>query len=157
VEQFRPHRLVGGAHCFGGVVVGLIRPCLELTNEEARFRYAALSSAGPALIGKVYLASLRVPLWLASNAWELRLFRAQSGWDMKFRTYPVVPDDSKAFECIRMNNLDGLLQLFQRSEASPFDRRSSGWTLLHVSFTYGLSGVSLRGIGSMFMPSIENV
>lgn len=80
------------------------------------------------------IVEFRTPAWLINKAWEARSIKACSGWTFHLRIHNILPYDSKAFEYARVGNVKGLQTLFERREASPFDRTEGGYTLLHVSF-----------------------
>lgn len=74
----------------------------------------------------------RLPFLLTNRAWEVTISRPPGGWDTKFRTYNVIPQDSPLFKCCTGGNLQGVQALFSSGEASPFDVDNNGLTALHV-------------------------
>ncbi len=64
--------------------------------------------------------------------------QATQGFTYQLRTLRTVPDDSLIFEFCQKGNLDGIISLFRRKEASPWDVNSYGLTPLHVSHSLTL-------------------
>ena len=75
----------------------------------------------------------RGPAWLVNRAWTLHAVKACAGWDCYFRQYNIVPCSSPVFEHARSGNVTGLRELFDKSQASPWDCcKDTGYTPLHV-------------------------
>lgn len=82
--------------------------------------------------GFVWHASL--PPWVTTKALELSGLRFPGGWKWIFRTYNLIPRESKAVDFSRSGDIRGLQNIFVSKQASPFDRIDiNGYTLLHVS------------------------
>ena len=65
------------------------------------------------------------------------VWKVSAGWDFSIRTYNVFTSDSPAAEYARQGDVEGLRQLFQDRQVTPFDREiTEGKTLLHVGFLY---------------------
>lgn len=77
-------------------------------------------------------AQYRLPRWLANQAWDFCLKKANNGWDFQFRQYVIIPRSSLAFEYIGQQDVGGLQELFSKREVSPWSCDKDGWTLLHV-------------------------
>jgi hypothetical protein len=76
--------------------------------------------------------SFRTPTWLTSRVWEIRVREACSGWLLGLSSYHICSEDAPVFEYTLNGDLKNLQRLFDEGEASPFDRRPGGQTLLHV-------------------------
>ena len=81
------------------------------------------------------IIEIRAPSWLINRAWRIQAIKARSGWTFRPRTYNEIPEDSIVFQLIKEDDVKGLQELFVRNEASPFDCRSNGFTVLHVCVT----------------------
>jgi hypothetical protein len=68
-----------------------------------------------------YRAKLQASTWLLQKLWEFELSRSIAGWDFKLRSYNVVPNSSEVYGCVMRHDIDGLLRLFDKKKASPFD------------------------------------
>ena len=78
------------------------------------------------------LARYRAPSWLINKAWDIQATRVFSGWNIKLRSYNVIPGTSAVFSYIKNRNLAGNKNLFSSREASPFDIDSNGKSLVWV-------------------------
>jgi hypothetical protein len=58
--------------------------------------------------------------------------RSTSGWQFSIQPFRAVAEDSLIFEFCRNGNLEGVRALFERREASPWDRDPTGQTPLWV-------------------------
>jgi hypothetical protein len=58
--------------------------------------------------------------------------RSTSGWQFSIQPFRAVAEDSLIFEFCRKGNLEGVRTLFERREASPWDRDPTGQTPLWV-------------------------
>jgi hypothetical protein len=88
------------------------------------------------------MARLRTPAWLSlsGSAWEVCCYKAKSGWMFTAQTYRVVPRNSPIMEFAQCGDVKGIQELFEKKMASPYDRRSDGFTVLDVSaFNTGIS------------------
>ncbi|KAK5463065.1 hypothetical protein LTS15_002778 [Exophiala xenobiotica] len=66
-------------------------------------------------------ACFAFPAWLSSRIWDFALLGAQSGWNIQFRTYNLVPEYAPVFRYARYGDLPALRRLFDSGEASPLD------------------------------------
>ena len=84
--------------------------------------------------GRLQTISLHFPPWLVRSTWEFELRRwPDGGWQqLSFRCVNVRANGPIAFQYVRHGDLEGLLALFGKGAASPFDIDEQGWTLLHV-------------------------
>ena len=80
---------------------------------------------------------VRSPTWFSQKAWDLILCNSYSGFNFHSRVYSIVPMDAPIFQCVKKGDLPGMYELFDKGQASPFDRDASGRTLLQVSSTLG--------------------
>lgn len=83
------------------------------------------------------VARLSSPKWLSQSVWELAIERAISGWTFSLRSYRLIELKSPVIHACIDGDVVLLQQLFNRREASPFDRThddiSSGRSLLMVN------------------------
>ncbi|KAK5381989.1 hypothetical protein LTR20_007933 [Exophiala xenobiotica] len=66
-------------------------------------------------------ARFAFPAWLSSRIWDFALLGAQSGWNIQFRTYNVVPYNTPVFRYAYWGDLPALRHLIDSGEASPLD------------------------------------
>jgi len=76
--------------------------------------------------------------------------RATSGWQFSIQPFRAVPENALIFEFCRNGNLEAVRSLFERGEASPWDRDPAGLTPLWVR----LSGFDLQSIPMIPYPGI---
>jgi len=82
-----------------------------------------------------YYLQLRAPSWLTRRAWDIQASKnVYSGFKFHLRTYSIVPGNAPVLICARRGDINGLLDLFAKKLASPFDRDIYGETLIHVCF-----------------------
>jgi hypothetical protein len=79
-----------------------------------------------------YYLQIRPPSWLTRRVWDILASNSSSGFKLCLRVYSIVPSDSRVFRSARMGDINGLLDLFNKKLASPFDRNEYGETLIHV-------------------------
>lgn len=70
--------------------------------------------------------TLRIPLWFASQLWELQYsgslsWRTTSEFSLAFRTRNIIPRDSPIFDSLRSADVEGVKELFDKGQASPYD------------------------------------
>lgn len=76
---------------------------------------------------------LKVNPWFLSKIWQISLDRAPAGWDLKLRTWNVVPRDAPVLRCCYEGDLLGVQTLIEDGKASYHDVGENGRTLLSVS------------------------
>lgn len=76
----------------------------------------------------------RKVLYLMNWAWDIEVCRSHSGWNSSLRTYNIIPSDSLVFKLAGGGDVRGLLDLFAKRQASPFDVDEDGCSLLSVRF-----------------------
>jgi hypothetical protein len=85
---------------------------------------------------KKFVLSVRAPVWLINKVWEIQFVRTCNGWNFGISACTIISGKSLVFRCVESGNIEGLQELFQRREASPFDRMENGFTVLHVSIIF---------------------
>lgn len=80
----------------------------------------------------------RKVLYLMNWAWDIEVCRSHSGWNSNLRTYNIIPSGSLVFELAGTGDVRGLLDLFAKGQASPFDVDENGYSLLSVRFHFDL-------------------
>ncbi|KAL9095878.1 MAG: hypothetical protein Q9165_001875 [Trypethelium subeluteriae] len=95
-----------------------------------------------------FSCQVSLPTWYAQMIWEVQLIKAISGWNFFFRKYTYQQEDSQVFRCVKAGDIKALQELFDRGEASLFDRDFEyGDTLQHVS----VSPKTIFSLGSPFV------
>lgn len=115
----------------GGSIIGSIDFDWTRSSDGSR-RRASPRSEGSLGCNKYYL-QCKPPNWLTRRAWSIASAISTGGFDIKLRAYSVVPYDSPVFELASRGDIEGLLDLFDRRLASPFDIDENGRNLLSVS------------------------
>lgn len=83
--------------------------------------------------GTRYVLRIQPPSWITQSIWEFESRRAHSCWhQINMRVYSIQPENAEVFRVIQYGMLDRLLEMFDKGEASPFDRDPAGASLLHV-------------------------
>ena len=83
--------------------------------------------------GEKTIARIRAPISLINSVWDIALSKSTTGWMCHFRTYNVVPYESKVMDMAYRGNIKGLQKLFDSGHASPFDLCDDGVSMLGVS------------------------
>lgn len=81
-----------------------------------------------------YYFQFKPPNWITRAAWSIASSISTSGFDVRLRAYSVVSEDSPVIELAKCGDIAGLLHLFDRKVASPFDMTEEGFSLLDVSW-----------------------
>lgn len=81
-----------------------------------------------------YRWRLSLPRWITSEVLEVAAMKAPGGWNWYLRAYGVIPRDAKTAWLVMKGDIEGLQDLFNSGQASPFDRidSSNGDSLLHM-------------------------
>ena len=79
-----------------------------------------------------YYLQIRPPSWITQMAWDILAWKSYTGFKLYFRQFSIVPRDALVFRRARTGDIDGVLDLFNKKLASPFDTDEYGETLLHV-------------------------
>jgi hypothetical protein len=79
-------------------------------------------------------ARFQTPKWLfgVSRAIEIYECRVHAGWNFNIQVYNVVPQNSPIFWMAASGDVIGIQDLFRTGQASPFDQKASGITVLEV-------------------------
>lgn len=75
------------------------------------------------------------PNWLTQKGWSIITSRSYSGFNINLRTYNVVEHDAPVMRLAYLGDIPGLLDLFDRKLASPFDISKGGDRLIDASIT----------------------
>jgi hypothetical protein len=92
-----------------------------------RFSMASTSTKG------AWQAYLQLPDWLSPSIHTFQSYPTRSGWSFNYRVYNVVAPDSEIIMRIQNGDKNGVLELFDNRQASPFDKDADGASLLYVS------------------------
>lgn len=92
-----------------------------------RFSMTCTSTKG------AWQAYLQLPDWLSPSIHTFQSYPTRSGWSFNYRVYNVVAHDSEIIMRIQNGDKNGVLELFDNRQASPFDKDADGASLLYVS------------------------
>jgi hypothetical protein len=84
---------------------------------------------------------------------KIAAIHSQQGWKYSISSIRAVPDNSLIFRFCESGNLEGVLELFKRREASVQDVDSCGQTPLHVRTLGIFAGPSLNSPNSLRLKS----
>ncbi|WZH40328.1 hypothetical protein QYS62_001260 [Fusarium acuminatum] len=90
-----------------------------------RFSMASTSTKG------AWQAYLQLPDWLSPSIHTFQSYPTRSGWSFNYRVYNVVAPDSEIIMRIQNGDKNGVLELFDNRQASPFDKDADGASLLY--------------------------
>jgi hypothetical protein len=111
-----------------------VAPTPQLTCKDLERKSKAVNRASRQQ--RRFVAVFRTPKWLPFKRRALEIYgdEAASGWKFSITTYNIIPSGSVVFDLAGLGDVDGIQALFDRREASPFDRDEYGLTVLDVSF-----------------------
>ena len=75
----------------------------------------------PHVAGKTTRIRVCPASWLMRKAWEALSYNVYGKWTYSFRNYNLVHRDSPVIEYTTSGDLNGLRDLFERKQATPFD------------------------------------
>lgn len=78
---------------------------------------------------------LNSPNWFTQKAWSIVASSSCSGFHINLRTYNVVSYNAPVMRLAYRGDIPGLLDLFDRKLASPFDISELGYRLIDASIT----------------------
>ncbi|KAH0346429.1 hypothetical protein KCU81_g3944, partial [Aureobasidium melanogenum] len=81
--------------------------------------------------------TLSVPLWLSQRSLQIDVRRTAQNWTLSLRPYRTIPYDAETWDAVRFGNFDRMRSLIESGQATVFDRRGDGTTLLHRVCTWG--------------------
>lgn len=112
----------------------VVKPPPGRTTWSSTFGYMTYSSSSN---GGTYRIRFVLPSWLTRGIWELECRRSYGGWrQISFRVYNTRMDDAKIFKLAGYGFVEGMVEMFDKGEASPFDCDPGGRSLLYVSAFY---------------------
>lgn len=79
----------------------------------------------------VCTVTIHLPRWLTGAVW--RFWMRKPCWDLRLRQYNIRSEEADIFVSVRGGDVEKMLLLFERRDASPFDRDANGRSLLYVS------------------------
>ena len=77
--------------------------------------------------------SFKTPTSWLGRVYTFTKYQTSCGWDFAFRTYTAIPHSSPIIQYSLSGDIQGLQNIFQSKQASPFVVDEDGWTPLHVS------------------------
>ncbi|OIW29111.1 hypothetical protein CONLIGDRAFT_645249 [Coniochaeta ligniaria NRRL 30616] len=83
-----------------------------------------------------HYVQIRLPNWLTRKAWDIIATNSYSGFKFHLRAYSIVPWDAPVFWYARNGDINGMLDLFDKRLASPFDRDEYGDTLIDAALEF---------------------
>jgi hypothetical protein len=95
-------------------------------SKLGRFAMAYTTATG------AWQAYVQWPSWLSSSVCELQSSPTGCGWMYTYRVYNIVSSNSDIVKRIKEGDKAGVLELFSKRQASPFDKDESGHSLLYV-------------------------
>lgn len=78
--------------------------------------------------------ALVLPSRLAQRSLQIDVRRAAQSWSLSLRPYRTIPYDAEIWQSIQRGDFDRMRNLIESGQATVFDRRDDGYTLLHVCF-----------------------
>lgn len=79
----------------------------------------------------VSAVTIHLPHWLTGAVW--RIWIQKPCWDLRLRQYNIRSEEAEIFVSVRGGDVEKMLHLFERRDASPFDRDAKSRSLLYVS------------------------
>lgn len=95
-------------------------------SKLGRFAMAYTTATG------AWQAYVQWPSWLSSSVYELQSAPTGSGWMYTYRVYNIISSNSEIIQRIKEGDKAGVLELFNKRQASPFDKDENGYSLLYV-------------------------
>ncbi|KAJ4004321.1 hypothetical protein NW766_011625 [Fusarium irregulare] len=96
-------------------------------SKLGRFAMAYTTASG------AWQAYVQWPSWLSSSVYEVQSSPTGCGWMYSYRVYNIVSSDSDIIKRIEKGDKAGVLDLFNKRQASPFDKDENGHSLLYKS------------------------
>ncbi|CAG8162112.1 unnamed protein product [Penicillium nalgiovense] len=84
----------------------------SIISQDKRTKFSQSSS---------YRWRLSLPRWITSEVLEVAGIKAPGGWNWYFRSYSIIPLNSKASSYVMGGNIQELQDMFASRQASPFD------------------------------------
>ncbi|CEI64675.1 hypothetical protein FVEN_g3188 [Fusarium venenatum] len=78
-------------------------------------------------------AYVQWPSWLSSSVYELQSAPTGCGWMYTYRVYNIISSNSDIVQRIKEGDKAGVLELFNRRQASPYDKDENGYSLLYYA------------------------
>ena len=76
--------------------------------------------------------------WIFRRGFSIFATQLYGLWQYSFRSYRIITMQDPIYAACVSGDLGSVQRLCSQGKASPFDRTSSGWTLLHVRLVPGL-------------------
>ncbi|KZL85574.1 hypothetical protein CI238_04572, partial [Colletotrichum incanum] len=81
--------------------------------------------------------SLQLPAWISGAVWEIQVcWSMTGGWQQSLRSFSVRSKHSAIFAVVKKGDVQGMMAMFSKGEASPLDRDENGSTLLYYATDY---------------------
>lgn len=102
-----------------------------------------VEAKGPARRGRCRNGThfnIRLPQWISDRVWNISTSWAESGWDLKLRTYMIRPVESEIFHRCMTGITRAVQRLISQGQASPWDITGEG---------FRVEGIGVRGAVSL--------
>jgi hypothetical protein len=76
--------------------------------------------------------SFQLPSWISLKIYEMKSASTYAGWNISLTSWSIVQSTSEVFLRVAACDAEGLQQMFQNGNASPYDRDEEGYSLLQV-------------------------
>ncbi|KAG9687480.1 hypothetical protein KCU95_g10315, partial [Aureobasidium melanogenum] len=83
-------------------------------------------------VASVLSFSLILPSWLMQHSLKITLGRAAQSWTLSLRPYRTIAWNADIWQAIEDGDFDKMRNLIESGQATVFDRRNDGYTLLHA-------------------------
>lgn len=118
-----------------------------IVRSESTWKGVRLPSYRPTATGKLatkafkerneWNFAVQLPAWMSRAVWEVQLcWSIAGGWQQSLRTFSVRSQQSAIFTIVNKGDVNTMMGMFGKGEASPLDRDEQGASLLYVSPRY---------------------
>ncbi|KAI8281148.1 hypothetical protein K4K59_008338 [Colletotrichum sp. SAR11_240] len=78
--------------------------------------------------------AVQLPAWISRAVWEVQLcWSIAGGWQQSLRTFSVRSQQSAIFTIVNKGDVNAMMSMFSKGEASPLDRDEQGASLLYYA------------------------
>ncbi|KAI8161989.1 hypothetical protein KHU50_008007 [Colletotrichum sp. SAR 10_65] len=122
------------------------RPTTEyvIVRSESTWKGVRLPSYRPTATGKLatkaskerneWNVAVQLPAWISRAVWEVQLcWSIAGGWQQSLRSFSVRSQRSAIFSVVNEGDVNAMMGMFSKGEASPLDRDEQGASLLYYA------------------------
>ena len=134
--QEEPPRLSRSRTCYGKSSIGVVLGSIWIRTSTLKVAEASSISAGQLEVITSFIfypASWLSRVGLKYGAEANLQWSPMAGWKFNIATVRAVPENSYIFDFCREGNVQAVMRLIERGDASLEDTSPKGWTPLHVS------------------------